>query len=842
MATAILLAAVLGMYGYFLIPPYYPKIFGSYDYIRYFGPQAYFMDRTIHNGEFPLWNPLGFCGLPFAASPQQTAFYPPHLLRSLLTFRPTPFRTHVGLALAMVFHMVLAGVGTFALAREYRLSRGAGIVAALAFVFGPHFVRRVLEQWALAAVASWFPLLLFLVHRAFNATGWRTRCYYASGAGLVFGFSVLAGFPQLTFYTIIAMGLFWILSRMFERRKKGQVFIRVLGMDSVVFAILFVLGAAVAMAMLLPASDFIGASARVKGNGLEVVAVPQDLSLKYLVQSMIVYEGAGVSEQGCRAAGIGVLLLAIVSAFHRRRRDVAVYAILFLILCDCTLGPPFPFGRVVKLLDIFQFSSPWRAGILAGFPLAMLAGFGVDAATRILRSRRVALLRSVLVFVAGAAALYVVLLWIRHDLPMLQQRRIYGEVTPFVLLFPGLSMLAIALAGWLPYPRCWRTVLPLLVFAEMYCWNLSYFPAFIARSGYKDKPAVLAGAEQIPCINERGADPRPNTGFYTLQPSMNGYDPVCFSKVRQLLCAPNREKHYLRTLKDWEVTADNQRGLLFLKRPFWLARQYAKGALPSKEALFPPTTTVFLNETPSLPIPEAAAAAVPPHSVSENVERTVVADADFLAKQKDASRCTLPPFSTKKRHAALSIRYATQDAATVSITFRETASGRSTAGMHHDIRARSAGELEFPLPDYSRIQATLTWKGGSTLQWQEACVLCDRDDENDAITLASWRANSVELTLTNLPGNRILLFTDAMFEGWHAYIDGVSCPILTGDDVFKAVAVPAGTHHIRFAFTSWRVTAGSLISVVSVGGIVLFLCMGRRKRLFRAQRCARDVP
>ncbi len=858
----ILLAAIAAMYVYFLIPPYYPKLLGTYDYRRYFGPQAYFMDHAIHSGEFPLWNPLAFCGTPFAASPQQTAFYPPHLLRSLLTFHPTPFKTHVGLALLMVFHMLLAGAGTYALARDYRLSRSAGLVAAFAFIFGPHFVRRVLEQWVLAAVAAWLPLLLLLVRRAMRTPGVRGKLYYASAAALVFGLGALAGFPQLTFYTAIAVGAFCLLERVFDwaanawAARRGQdappANRRLIGLllsDGAVLGIVCVLGAAVAMAMLLPASEFVRASARIKTSGLEVNAAPQDLSPMHLLECMVAYQGATYSEQGCRAAGLGVLFLAFMAVAHRRRRDVAVYGLLFLILTDCTLGPPFPFGYVVHALDVFQFSSPWRAGILAGLPLAMLAGFGVDAAVRKLRMRKWAILRSLLILVPGGVALCVLVYWYYYDLPALHQKNAYPYLMPAILFAPALTLTAIILAGWLPFPRFGRAALCVLVFAEMFVWNMSYIPWFSTRSLYRDAPEAVAGAPQLCQENARWADPVPNTFFYTLKPAMNGYDPVCLNTVRRLLCAIGRENDYFRSVKYWEVTSENQRGNLFLKRPFWLARQYARGPLPSKEDLFPPSTTVFLRETPAISVPEVPTSAVSPHGVSENTERVPIADTQRLAERTAAAkagaealraaagassfRCTLPTFQMHKRHAVLCIAYTAASGADLSMEFREAATKRSVPGKHYRVAPGQTGVLEYPLPDFDEIQATLAWKdrrANRSFQLQEAYVLHDLDDENGLIAIAARRVNSVGLTLNNLPGNRILVFNDAMFPGWKAYIDGMETPIYTANDVFKAVAVPAGTHEVRFVFSSRRVTLGATISLISAGAIVVGCCIIRPRR------------
>ena len=63
---------------------------GRHDLWASYGPFTFFMDSAIHGGEVPLWNPLIFCGTPFAAALQPAVFYPPNLIRSLLHFDPTP--------------------------------------------------------------------------------------------------------------------------------------------------------------------------------------------------------------------------------------------------------------------------------------------------------------------------------------------------------------------------------------------------------------------------------------------------------------------------------------------------------------------------------------------------------------------------------------------------------------------------------------------------------------------------------------------------------------------------------------------------------------------------------
>jgi len=104
--------AILLVFSFFWVEPAPWKFQGTYDMKRYFAPNAYFLDRSIDRGELPLWNPLVVCGTPFAANPQTQVFYPPNLVRSLLTWRATPAGTYATMWALLFVHFLFAAWGT----------------------------------------------------------------------------------------------------------------------------------------------------------------------------------------------------------------------------------------------------------------------------------------------------------------------------------------------------------------------------------------------------------------------------------------------------------------------------------------------------------------------------------------------------------------------------------------------------------------------------------------------------------------------------------------------------------------------------------------------------------
>jgi len=55
------------------------KVAGTQDSHLLNGPRMFFMDSRLAEGDFPLWNPHTYLGVPFAAHPLSQAFYPASL-------------------------------------------------------------------------------------------------------------------------------------------------------------------------------------------------------------------------------------------------------------------------------------------------------------------------------------------------------------------------------------------------------------------------------------------------------------------------------------------------------------------------------------------------------------------------------------------------------------------------------------------------------------------------------------------------------------------------------------------------------------------------------------------
>ncbi|HEX9116479.1 MAG TPA: hypothetical protein VGA61_10455, partial [Anaerolineae bacterium] len=150
----------------------------------------------------------------------------------------------------------------------------------------------------------------------------------------------------------------------------------------------------------------------------------------------------------------------------------------------------------------------------------------------------------------------------------------------------------------------------------------------------------------------------------------------------------------------------------------------------------------------------------------------------------------------------------------VKIYERTAAAGR--AWLVHDAQA-VAGDAEalarLAEPDFDPRRTAIVV--GSA---QDTAAGVSRENaaaNGDTIETFRFDAENIVLrTIASRPA--LLVLADAGYPGWEARVDGRVVPILPADLLFRAVAVPAGSHEITFAYqpASWR--QGRRLSLIAL--------------------------
>ncbi|HZC05085.1 MAG TPA: hypothetical protein VE338_05535, partial [Ktedonobacterales bacterium] len=348
------------------------------------------------SGHVPWWNPYEGVGMPLAGEMQSAAFFP----LTLLLIAPWG---------QTVFHLclqIIAGVATYYLLRQLRLSRTAALTGAVLFEFNGVFA------WLANAVVNpipFLPLLLLGVERAFvsahaatpadetpadeTPAGERTRLPLARGLwrvategwvwiAIALALSLVAGFPEVAFLDGL-LAVVWVVARLIALRgwlARGRFALKV--------GIGFVVGAALTAPLLVAFVQYL----REANSGLHTLGTSAlDLPPLTLVQLVHPYVYGAISQYtlipGLLIAwgniggylGATVAFLALMGVFARRELTLRLALATWIALAiGRTMGVE-PFAFLMNKIPLMNTVAVYRY-INASWIMAaiILAAFALD--------------------------------------------------------------------------------------------------------------------------------------------------------------------------------------------------------------------------------------------------------------------------------------------------------------------------------------------------------------------------------------------------------------------------------------------------------------------------------
>ncbi len=354
-------------------------LYGS-DFLLYFYPIKRFVyDYFCTNGSLPFWNSNLFSGTPFIANIQASMFYPLGFLYYLLP-------TEIAYLYATILHCILGAVFMYMLMRTVSVSKAGAFVSGFIFIFNGYFMAH-LYAGHLTFVQNyiWIPLIfLFLIR--FMRTG---SFKYAVVAGMGLGIQILGGFPQIAFYTILAI-MAYVLFFAVGRIRKGKPE-SAMGSAMAVVIILCV-GFGLAAVQVLPTLEFSGLSGRAGGvNYGFATSDSLDFGDLFAFLSPEIF-GNAIDHtywksperwhfwETCAYVGLLPLLLIFVKIESGRLRRLRLFCII--LICGAmfvAFGKNNPFYPMVYQLPGFgSFRIPAQIIFLYIFGIAVLAGMGLD--------------------------------------------------------------------------------------------------------------------------------------------------------------------------------------------------------------------------------------------------------------------------------------------------------------------------------------------------------------------------------------------------------------------------------------------------------------------------------
>jgi len=467
--------------------------------ISQFAATESLLERSVSQG-VPLyfWNPFWGIGMPGMGEPQSMIFYLPF---TLLRWLPVEQSLDWG----GFFHLWLAGLGVYFLARDFDINRPGAVFSGIAFMLSGAVVSRFTGgHIGFVFGLAWVGWILLCYRRLLESP---SRLNFIFTIIFVV-FELLAGHTQISIIILlipVIYFLYYVVGCIHRQHWPELVFALYRSVGVGLFAI------GLTAVQLLNTYELYLYSARQSGVPYEV-ATALSFSVFHLLSIVAPFLWTQLPTPDMLTAtpaqvhplklpfdqafypelspfvGVLTLIFAVIVVFSKGKRSgVWFFVLLAVVGLVLAMGSWTPVYRVVYAVSSF-FRVPGRFILFWIFSMAMLGGFGIDyAMTNIHRIR----LRLPITFAFFATAALGTAIWILFSRPALQPftRDLYilGGT-----LFAGAALLYFLHAERIPTGYWgWVTVTVLLAEMFVFAWPQIVPMPFTYLSDPSDPKAVL---------------------------------------------------------------------------------------------------------------------------------------------------------------------------------------------------------------------------------------------------------------------------------------------------------------------------------------------------------------
>ncbi len=380
---------------------FFDRDFGLFTY-----PAVKYAGQSIARGEWPLWNPLSNCGIPFLAQWNTTVCYPVSWLCFVL---PLPY----SLNCFCLAHLFIAGLGMYWLAFHWTGHRFAACIAGLVYALNGLMFNCLMWSSNLAAL-SWLPLVVLLAERA-----WREGGRGIIAAGMVAAVQMLAGAPEIILATWLILGTLWLGAVWRTPSFLKTLTSRLAGVIALVCGL-------TAM-QLLPFFELVKNSDRkveaangawsMPSWGLANFLVPLFRCVRTRLGPYIQIDQQWTSSY---YIGIGAIALALLALFRIKKPRVWWLGGLALLGLLIALGKNGPlYGIIIRIFPRLAFARyPIKFIVPTIFAVPLLSAFAFGWIDAQLGSRRAIMRKTLLYIGAGLSVLVVGILLVDRFSPL----------------------------------------------------------------------------------------------------------------------------------------------------------------------------------------------------------------------------------------------------------------------------------------------------------------------------------------------------------------------------------------------------------------------------------------
>jgi len=341
--------------------------------------RSFYVDYFHATGTVPVWNPYIFGGMPYIDAFHGDIYYP----LSTLKFFGNIFRS---LGYNFAIHIFLSGIFMFFTARQFKLSKTASTVSALAYMFAGLIVSWVAPGHdGKMFVATLFPLTILFLDRAFE----RKPILNFTLLGLVIGLMILSPHPQLSYYSLWAIAFYGLFKLIVLYRETKSI-------PSLLKPLAFLAGAVV-VGLFISAVQFYPGYVYTKQyspradtkSGWEWAtswSMNEEEAMSMIVPEFSgadgdrnYYWGKNAFKDNSEYTGVIPLFLALIAVFFYRRKEAIFFGGLALFAFIYGLGGTTPIFKIFYYLipNVKSLRAPSTIMFLFSFSSSLLAGMGL---------------------------------------------------------------------------------------------------------------------------------------------------------------------------------------------------------------------------------------------------------------------------------------------------------------------------------------------------------------------------------------------------------------------------------------------------------------------------------
>jgi Bacterial membrane protein YfhO len=755
------------------------------DAATFYYPWYSLLAQKLTTGDVPLWNPHQFSGAPFAADPQSGWAYLPAML--LFAFLPL-VAAAIGFAF---FHLLLAGLSLFALARALGMGIPGALLAAVAYEFCGLLYLQTGCCFTYVTVMSWLPLALLGAEMAIRAPRWAERALWWGVSGLALSQVLASWFGQGSYYVLLALGGYVAYRTLLSPPAGGAPSIRGRLMWGVAHG-----GGVLGFGFALAA---VGLFPRLEYTALSNLADGYPEAETEAFSGWSVRDWGALLEPGSSwYAGVFVLALAVSAPFVARRRFAVPY---FAALAPCALvlsgHGPTPLHAALYLLPYFERLHPHRPErvmVIFYVAAALLAGAALtELGRRAAREPRLLVPPSLAVLLLGTTSILLPPIdawpgraggwWVPSFLPT--EHGWVLLVGPLVALV-SVVVLVSAFALTPPRRAAWRgpalLSVALLAFVDLFGAGRATMAEVPGEHGIKaeDLAAYYEPTGAAGFLRSREGAFR--YASYAAKESVGVSAPQRFANPSTRALEANNLAMALglQSVQGYNPVRVSRYGE-YVEAMNGLEQNYHQSDL--YEGAFDSPLLDLLN----------VRYVVVPAEVSPNAPPGLDTSSSYREILRRLERA-FPTVYEDEQSKVL-----------------ENPEALPRAWIVHSTRQVRSGQEALELLSTGQVDPRET----ALLEEEPPQRVSQPDDPSaESASLTEYGADDMELrSTTQAPG--LLVLSEVYYPAWKAYVDGRPAPVYVADHLLRAVPVPAGEHTVELRYESQTLWVGMGISLLA---------------------------